>query len=155
MTFKASQEWRLSKESFIWKTEARSNHPSKDGGEWHSRRNLTDLATDYGAVAFPTWLNAKDRLHKVTQWEGKREAGGKKCLAYVQAQLQRHLSAPCTTADISQAFPGWIQAHNTPATKPGPFVFPTTLVGLCFLSTAPCKPFCSVLHLTSPWQLRH
>lgn len=144
MIFKASQK-------LIGKTEARSNHPSKDGGERHSRRNLTD----HGAVTLSTWLNAKDRLHEVSQWEGKRGPGGKKCLAYVRAQLQRHLPAPCTTADISQAFPGQIHARNTSATKSGPFVFLTMLVHLCFLATALCKPFCSVLHLTFPWQLRH
>lgn len=120
-----------------------------------AQQQKPDLATDHGAVTLPTWLNAKDRLHKVTQWEGKRGAGGKKCLAYAWGQLQRHLPAPCITAGISQAFPGWIQARNTPAAKPGTFVFSTTLVCLCFLPTALCKSFCSVLHLTYHWQLGH
>lgn len=114
ITFKASQEWKLCKESFIWKTEVRSNQPSKDGGEWHSRRNLTDLATDHGAVTLSTWLNAKDRhgqartgkdRHSSPPLEGKKGARGKKCLACVRAQLLRHLPAPCTIADISQALP--------------------------------------------------
>lgn len=100
MIFKAPWEGRLSKESFIWEAEARSNHPSEDGGKWHSNRDLTDPATDHRAVMLSMQPNVKDRLLKVTQWEGKKRAGGKKCSEHVRAEPQRPLPTPCTTGNF-------------------------------------------------------
>lgn len=59
---KASQEWRLSKESFMQEAEAGPKQRSEGSGEWQGNIDMTDLATDSGSITLCMQLKAKDRL---------------------------------------------------------------------------------------------